>query len=123
MNDDTAILRLLVRRILAAEDLTNLPLHFEAAVLDRYRGAAGFSMIRTNTVGRVKKEGAWSLDVGIAPGEEVVHVFAGDLLHLPKEERDHWASFAVALPSSKMYLQMRIAPGSCVDDGDVRAWE
>ena len=123
MDEKTAVLRVVVRRMLAGEEPANLPLHFEVAVLDRYRGAAGFSMIRTDTVGRVKKDGGWTLDLGIAPGEELVHAFAGDLLRLPAEEREHWASFAVALPSSKMFLQMRLAPGACHDDGEPRKWE
>jgi hypothetical protein len=108
--------------MLAGDDLSNLPLHFEAALLDRYRQAGGFSLIRTNTVGRLKKEGGWSLDVGISPDETLLHAFAGDLLRLPAEEREHWAAHAVALPSSKMMLQMRLAPGSCFDDGEVRQW-
>ncbi len=123
MDEETAVLRVVVRRMLAGAELANLPLHFEAGVLGRYRGAPGFSMIRTDTVGRVKKEGGWALDVGIAPGEETVHAFAGDLLGLPVDEREHWASFAVALPSSRMFLQMRLAPSACQDDGEPRKWE
>ena len=37
---------------------------------------------------------------------------------LPEDERAHWASCAVAGPSSKMFLQMRLAPGACYDDGE-----
>ena len=109
--------------MLAGDDLSDLPLHLDIAVLGRYRGASGFSLIRTDTVGRVKKEGGWSLDFGIVPEEALIHVFAGDLLQLPAEEREHWAAHAVALPSSKMFLQMRLAPGACHDDGEVRPWD
>lgn len=123
MNEDTAVLRVVLRRMLGADNLRNLPLHFEAAVLERYRDNPGYTLLRTNTVGRVKKAGGWTLDVGIAPGEELLHAFAGDLLALPEEERDHWAAFAVALPSSAMFLQMRLAPSACHDDGDTRPWE
>jgi hypothetical protein len=123
MNEDTAILRIVLRRGLLGEELANVPVHFEAADLDRYRTGPGFSMIRTNTVGRVKKEGGWVLDLGISPDETLVHAFAGDLLRLPADEREHWASFAVALPSSRMFLQMRLAPGACHDDGEPRRWE
>ncbi len=123
MNDDTATLRIVLRRALAADDPSNLPVHFEVAVLDRYRSASGFSLVRTNTVGRLKKDGGWALDFGIAPDETLVHVFAGDLLRLPAEDGEHWASFATALPMSKMVLQMRMAPGSCFDDGEVRQWD
>jgi hypothetical protein len=122
MHDYESVFRIAVRRALAKEDPSDLPLHFEVAVLERYRGASGFSLIRTNTVGRLRKEGGWSLDIGIAPDESVLHVCLGDLLRLPAEEREHWAAFATTLPSSKTYLQMRLAPGSCFDDGDVREW-
>jgi hypothetical protein len=121
--DFESVLRVSVRRSLANGDPSKLPLHFEAAVLDRYRGAAGFSIIRTNSVGRVKKEGGWALDFGIAPDESLVHVTFGDLVALPDEERTHWSEFVTSLPSSRMFLQMRLAPGACYDDGEVRKWE
>ena len=123
MNEETTVFRVLLRRALAAEDLSTLPVHFEISVLDRYRDEAGFTLIRSNTVGRVKKEGGWALDFGIAPGEASIHAFAADLLHLPSDEREHWAAAAVTLPSSKVMLQMRLAPGSCIDDGEIRKWE
>ena len=122
-DDSTSTYRVVVRRALANDDVANLQLHFEAAVLQRYREAAGFSIIRTDTVGRVRKQGGWSLDFGISPDEASVHISQGDVVKLPAEERGHWASHALSLPSSTMYLQMRMAPGSCFDDGDVRNWE
>jgi hypothetical protein len=121
--DFEPVLRVSVRRALTSGDAAKLPLHFEASVLDRYRGMAGFSLIRTNTVGRVKKEGGWAIAFGIAPDESLIHVCIGDLLALPDEERVHWSEFAAALPSSRMFLQMRLAPGACYDDGEVRKWE
>ena len=111
-----------MRRALAAGDASPLHLHFDVAVLDRYREAPGFSVIRTDTVGRVSKEGGWALDFGIAPDEDAIHVQAADLLRLPEPEREHWAMHGVTLPSSRMFLQMRLAPGSCFDDGEVRPW-
>ena len=54
-----------------------LQLSFDAAVLEKYRGAAGFTLMRTDTVGRIKKQGGWSLDFGIAPGEATVHASWG----------------------------------------------
>ena len=123
MIDYESVLRVSVRRSLANGDAAKLPLHFETAVLDRYRGAPGFSIIRTNSVGRVKKEGGWALDFGIAPDESLLHVCIGDLLALPDDERAHWSEFVTALPSSRMFLQMRLAPGACYDDGEVRTWE
>jgi hypothetical protein len=117
------VLRILLRRSLAGEDISSTVVHFEAAVLDRYRESAGYSLIRTNTVGRVKREGGWSLDLGIAAEGALVHAFAGDLLRLPPEERDHFALHAVSLPTSENFLQMRMAPSACHDDGEVRKWE
>jgi hypothetical protein len=120
-----AVYRVAVRRALAAGDPSTLHLHFEVAVLDRYRSgaAAGCSVIRTNTVGRVRKQGGWSLDFGISPDEDMVHVPVEGLLRLPEAERDHWALHAVILPSSRMFLSMRLAPGSCFDDGELRPWD
>jgi hypothetical protein len=89
----------------------------------RYRETNGFSVIRTNTVGRIKKQGGWVLDVGISPDESTVHAVFADLLHLPETERDHWAEHAVATPSSAMFIAMRMTPNSCFDDGELRAWE
>src|SRR5262245_48735481 len=122
-SEETSVYRVVLRRALAREDLANLPLYFEVGVLNRYRGAAGYSLIRTNTVGRLRKEGGVSLDFGIAPDEASIQVFAGDLLRLGAGERDHWAQNALTLPASKMMLQMRLSPSACYDDGEVRSWD
>jgi len=122
-NEADFVYRVSVRRALAAGDASKLQLHFDVAVLQRYIGAAGYSIIRTNTVGRVKKEGGWALDFGIAPDETVLHAGFGEVAALPEDERAHWASCAVAGPSSKMFLQMRLQPGACYDDGEVRSWQ
>jgi hypothetical protein len=120
----TLYLRLLYRRAFAAQDALPAQVSFEAAVLDKYRGAAGFSLIRTNTVGRVKREGGWSIDLGIGEEGRTVHAALGDIMHnLPEAEREHWAQHAIGLPMSKMYLQMRLQPGSCFDDGELRPWD
>jgi hypothetical protein len=123
VRDDDAVYRLAVRRALLNSDPALLALHFDMAVLDRYREGKGFSIIRTNTVGRVRKEGGWSLDFGIAPDEDLIHVTYAQMLMLPESEREHFASFAAILPASKMFLQMRMSPGSCFDDGELRKWE
>lgn len=117
-----SVYQVVVRRALAAADAANLQLHFATAVLDRYLGADGYSIIRTDSAGRVKRQGGWSLDFGIAPGEELLHAAVGDLLRLPEEERQHWALHARTLPASKVFLQMRLSPGACFDDGEVRPW-
>ena len=116
------VFRVALRRALVAGDPSLLHLHFGVDVLNRYHAAAGFSVIRTDTVGRVRKQGGWSLDFGIAPEEDAIHVQAVDLLRLPESEREHWAANAVTLPASRMFLSMRLTPGSCFDDGEVRSW-
>ncbi len=47
-------------------DLGAAQVWFDQRVLDRYRGQAGFRVIRTNTAGRVRAPAGWSLDFGIA---------------------------------------------------------
>jgi hypothetical protein len=121
-SESDSIHRVVVRRALASREPQKLQLHFQADVLDRYRELPGFSIVRTNTVGRVKKEGGWSLDFGIAGEDALVHVSVGDLLALPEAECEHWSQYASALPSSKMFLQMRLSPASCFDDGELRKW-
>ena len=121
-NEADFVYRVALRRALNANDATALQLHFDVSVLQRYRETGGFSIIRTNTVGRVRKEGGWAIDFGIAPDEASVHVAFVEVARLPDDERAHWASCALAGPSSKMFLQMRLQPGACHDDGEVRAW-
>jgi hypothetical protein len=121
--DDETVYRVALRRALLASDPAQLAVHFAVGVLDRYRGGKGYSIIRTDTVGRVRREGGWSLDFGIAPDEDMVHVTYAQLLTLPDQDREHFAAHACLLPASKMFLQMRLAPGSCFDDGEVRSWE
>jgi hypothetical protein len=121
--EDQMLYRVAVRRSLLGPNPDQLTLHFEVAVLDRYRGNSSFSIIRTNTVGRVRKQGGWSLDFGIAPDEDMVHVTYAQLVTLPEDEREHFAQHACILPASKMFLQMRMTPGSCFDDGELRSWD
>jgi len=62
--------------------------------------------------------------VGIGEEGRAVDACLSDVLHaLPEAEREHWAQHVVALPLSQRFLQMRLAPGACIDDGGVRAWE
>ena len=122
MAESDPLLTALYRRVLAGQHgLTQVA--FDAAVLDRYRGQSGYSLVRTDTVGRLKREGGWSLDLGIDPRAERLHACLEDLAALPDEERQHWAAH-VALPeASRHFLQMRLHPGACIDDGEVRRWE
>ncbi len=112
------------RRAFLGQDPALVQVSFDVAVLDKYRSAAGYSLIRTDTVGRIKREGGWTIDVGIGEEGRTIHACLHDLLHaLPEEEREHWAQHVVALPMSRHFLQMRLAPGACIDDGEVRPWE
>ncbi len=118
--------RALLRRALAARDPGRLQLRFDACVVDRYRERAGATLLRTRSVGRVQIPGRWSLDVGLArepDGRELVHLPAADLLQrLPQEEWEHWVSHLEGRPASASYLQMRMSPGACIDDGEPEEW-
>ena len=113
----------LYRRAFKSQDPALVQVSFHVAVLDRYRAAA-YSLIRTDTVGRIKREGGWTLDVGIGEEGRTIHASLQDLLQaLSDEERDHWAQHVAALPMSRHFLQMRLVAGACIDDGEVRPWE
>ncbi len=122
--DQNPYLMQVYRRALRSRDPALAQVSFATAVLERYRGAPAFSIIRTDTVGRVKREGGWALDFGIAEDERSIHASLQDLfLALPEDEHDHWAQHIVALPMSRNFLQMRLASGACIDDGEVRDWD
>ena len=121
----TIYARLAVQRSLRDRDPALLQILFESAVLDRYRAAPRFSIIRTNSAGRVKLEGGWSLDFGIAEADSVVHASWRALAErLPDSELEHWGEhvFAGEHELSENFLRMQLAPGSCFDDGEVRTW-
>lgn len=99
---------------------------FRAEVLERYRGTPGFTIQRTDSVGRVRG-GSWRLDFGIvdttASGLSVIHTSIGDLAdRLPEGERAHWAAHAWAPEASTNFLLMQATKGACIDDGDTRDW-
>jgi hypothetical protein len=98
-------------------------LWFHAQVLDRYRTQAGWRVMRTNTVGRLRSPEGWSLDFGIAGADSVLHTSARELAErLPASERQHWAQHAVVPATSRNFLTMRLAAGACIDDGELRDW-
>ena len=104
-------------------DLGAAHLWFDAHVLDRYREMPGWRVMRTNTVGRVRSPEGWFLDFGIAEGEQLLHSSASELSQrLPAAERQHWAQHVVTPSVSRNFLTMRLVPGSCIDDGDLRDW-
>jgi hypothetical protein len=118
------LLKPLARRALTSQDPALVQLAFDVSVLARYRESGAHAVIRTETVGRVRKQGGWSLDFGIMPGEQAVHASWEALANaLPPEEREHWAAHAVPLvAASEMFLRMQLSPGSCFDDGELRDW-
>ncbi len=125
-----ALEQTLLRRVLSSGDARRLHIRFRAEVVDRYRELAGAQLIRTRTVGRITVPSKWSLDMGIVDGEASppsgpeVHVVLGDLIdRLPEDERPHWIAHLASEPASEAYLQMSIAAGACIDDGDTGAWE
>ena len=116
-------LKIVVRRALMSGDPALLQLSFDAAVVDRYRGREGFQVIRTETAGRIRKEGGWSIDFGIAEDDRTIHSSWSAVAHqLPEDEREHWAMHVTGTAMSENFLRMQLAPGSCFDDGDVRTW-
>jgi hypothetical protein len=107
------------KKILQKPELAQLS--FRVAVLDKYLEQSGTTVSRTDTVGRVKAA-TWSLDFGIAPGEERIHTSIALLgAKLPESERDHWLEHVVGDDFSANFLKMQSAH-SCVDDGSYRAW-
>jgi hypothetical protein len=123
LEDSTKVFRVAARRALAAGDPSLLQLHFDAAVLERYRTGDAFSLIRTDTVGQLKQVGSWILNFGIGPEADLLHASIGDLLTLPEVERTHWAAFTVSLPLSRTFIQMKLSPRSCFEDGPPRGWD
>ncbi len=122
-NQADVLQQALLRRMLASGDASLLTLRFRAEVVDRYRAIEGAQVIRTRTVGRVALRGQWSIDVGIVEGDGEVVVTFGDLAsRLPEREREHWLAHLVPGPSSENFLQMKMAPNACIDDGEAAAW-
>ena|SRR5579871_4338473 len=104
-------------------DLGAAHLWFNQSVLDRYRDQAGWRVMRTNTVGRVRSPEGWSLDFGIGGDDSLLHTSARELSErLPASERQHWAQHIVVPATSRNFLTMRLAAGACIDDGDLREW-
>ena len=79
--------------------------------------------MRSNTIGRLKREGGWSIDFGISPGEKFIHVSAGDVGDkLPADEQAHWIKYAATYAMSQNFVKTRLTTGACIDDGDTRKW-
>ena len=111
------------RRVLLRSEDRLVQVWFDAAVLDKYRAAPAFKVIRTYTIGRVSRERVWSLDFGIAPDDVTIHASLGDLRsRLPDAEHEHWIGHVVTPPTSMNFLKTQLAPASCIDDGELRSW-
>src|SRR6478672_3004954 len=94
---------------------------FRVAVLERYLEGSDTRVTRTNTVGRIKAS-SWSLDFGIAPDEQSVHVPISSLkTRLPEKEQAHWLTHVDDAQFSQNFLKMQSAH-SCIDDGSYREW-
>src|SRR5579859_7583119 len=105
-------------------DFGTAQLWFDRRVLEHYRALPGWRVMRTDTVGRLRSPEGWSLDFGIGEGELLVHTSAAELnQRLPATERQHWAQHIVTPAVSRTFLTMRLAPGSCIDDGELRDFE
>ena len=107
------------KKAIANAEMAQVVLH--VAVLDRYIESSDARVTRTNTVGRVKGA-SWTLDFGIAPDEQSVHVPLSALkTRLPEKELTHWLSFVDDSAFSQNYLKMQMSH-SCIDDGGYREW-
>ena len=125
MNVDSgvALQQTLLSRVLSSHDAARLHVRFDIVVIERYRELAGAQLLRTRSVGRIVLRGRWSLDVGISADESEVHAPAQDLFdRLPAEEHAHWLAHLVPQPYSANFLQMRMAAGACIDDGEPVTW-
>jgi len=123
MDSGVALQRMLLGRVLSSQDAARLHVRFNSAVIDRYRELSGAQLLRTSSVGRIALPGRWSLDVGISADESEVHVPAHDLFdRLPADEHAHWLAHLVPQPYSANFLQMRMAAGACIDDGEPVTW-
>ena len=99
-------------------------LWFDEHVLDRYRERPGWRVMRTNSVGRLASPEGWSVDFGIAEDDAVLHTTVSELSQrLPAAERQHWLQHIITPDLSRNFVAMRMAPGSCIDDGELRDWK
>jgi hypothetical protein len=90
-------------------------------VLQKYLDQNDVSVKRTDTVGRVKTA-TWSVDFGIAPDEQSIHVTLNDFAHkIPDKEKAHWLDHVAARDFSENFLKMQ-GGHSCIDDGGLRQW-
>jgi hypothetical protein len=112
----------LVRRALASDKLELAQVWFRSSVLDRYREDPDSRIMRTDSAGRLRGPGAWMINFGISPDDQLIHVPIGTLVGIPESQREHWIEHVVGLPTGASFLRMAVNPAACIDDGPSRAW-
>lgn len=121
--DEKSYEALLLKMALSPGNIHLTPVFFDVDVLDKYRSGSGFSLVRSNTIGRLKREGGWSIDFGISPDERSIHASAGDIAdRLPADEQSHWVRHLAVQRMSENFIKTRLTTGACIDDGDTRKW-
>ena len=112
-----------MKRAVASNDATRLPLRISVRVLDRYLERPENRILRTDSVGRLLQPGKPTIDFGIVDDDQVIHLRFSDLVELvPEQERDHWLDHLLAPELSYSLLRMQLSPGACHDDGELRDW-
>ncbi len=109
-----------ISQALVAKDPTLIPLALRPQILEEYH-SAGLKLYRTRTAGQVHGDG-WRLDVGILAEEGLLTVMLGDVLRLPKKERERVAGHVVTPALNARFLKMRLGMGACTDEGEITAW-
>ena len=80
--------------------------------------------MRTNTVGRLRSPEGWSIDFGIADTDGLLHASVDRAR--PALARRRAPALGAAPGHTRDQPQLSddaLAPGSCIDDGDLRAWD
>ncbi|MBV9865930.1 MAG: hypothetical protein JO316_11295 [Abitibacteriaceae bacterium] len=107
------------KKVISQPDLAQVV--FNVAVLEPYLNQSGVKVTRTDTVGRIKAA-SWTLDFGISPDEQKIHIALSALQQrLPEAERAHWLEHVDATPFSENFLKMQ-SSHACIDDGNFRIW-
>lgn len=106
-------------KVLSQPGLSQVVINID--VLQKYLTKNDISVKRTDTVGRVKAA-TWSVDFGIAPNEQTVHVTLNDFINkIPEKEKAHWLDNIVTNHFSENFLKMQ-GGHACIDDGGLRQW-
>lgn len=109
-----------ISQALVAKDPTLIPLAIRPEILAAYT-SDGLKLYRTRTAGQVHGDG-WKLDFGILDDEALLTVTYGDVLRLPKKERERVAEHVVNPALNARFLKMRLGMGACTDEGEIRVW-